>query len=353
MVNNNITGYKAKQRKTAFKSLPPTVRLIHIIVAAVIMLAVAGCHDSKPGTTATNTDLTERQVDSLRFARTHHYSQNYNFVVKADSISLLEQQPEEFLNRMITDTVTVYRHDHLVVADIRIIPSDSIDSVWVQVARDQTTFGWAREKALLKDVVPDDSISQFISTFSDTHLLIFLIVISLISAAYLMRTIFRRNAKIVHFNDISSFYPTLLAIIVASAATFYSSIQLFAPDAWQNFYFHPTLNPFNVAPLLSVFLISVWAMVIVGVAAVDVVRRSLPAGEALLYLCGLAGVCAINYIVFSLTTLYYIGYPLFAAYLYYAIRVYYKRARCAFICGNCGTPMRKKGRCPVCGTENY
>lgn len=327
--------------------------IVHVFIALTMVMMLAGCHDHKYESVGVQPNMTQRQLDSLRFARTHHYSQNYNFVVKADSLSLLEQQPEELLNGMVTDTVNVYRHDHLVVADIRIIPTDSIDSVWVQVARDQTTFGWAREKALLKDVVPDDPISQFISTFSDTHLLIFLIVISVIAVAYLMRTIFKRNAKIVHFNDINSFYPTLLAIIVASAATFYNSIQLFAPDAWQNFYFHPRLNPFSVTPLLSVFLISVWAMVIVAVAAIDVVRRTLPFGEALLYLCGLAGICAINYIVFSITTLYYIGYPLFAAYLYYAIRVYYKRSRCSFYCGKCGAPMHSKGRCPVCGAENY
>ena len=137
-----------------------------------------------------------------------------------------------------------------------------------------------------------------------------------------MRTIFRRNAKIVHFNDIASFYPTALALIVASSATLYASIQTFAPDMWQHFYFHPTLNPFSLPPLLSVFIVSVWAILIVGLACIDVVKSILPTGEALLYLCGLAGVCAVNYIVFSLSTLYYIGYPLYAAYLYFAIKRY-------------------------------
>ena len=42
-------------------------------------------------------------------------------------------------------------------------------------------------------------------------------------------------------------------------------------------------------------------------------------------LCGLAGVCAVNYIVFSVATLYYIGYPLFIAYAAFALRAYLRR----------------------------
>ena len=292
-----------------------------LLFIAVAALTAISCHRPEKPAAALGV-LTQKQADSVNFAINHHYSVNYNFVVKADSVNLLRQQPEEIVSRMAIDTVPIYRHDHIAVADIRIIPTDSIDSVWVQVARDQATFGWIHESTLLANVVPSDPISQFISTFSDVHLLIFLITISIISVAYLMRTIFRRNAKIVHFNDIASFYPTALALIVASSATLYASIQTFAPDMWQHFYFHPTLNPFSLPPLLSVFIMSVWAILIVGLACIDVVKSILPTGEALLYLCGLAGVCAVNYIVFSLSTLYYIGYPLYAAYLYFAIKRY-------------------------------
>ena len=321
------------------------------LIFMTCLLVFSGCNNKKNDLDEA-ADYTQEQLDSIRFAETHHYSENYNFVVKADSLLLVKQQPEEIINRMHTDTLAIYHHDHIAVAEIRIIPTDSVDSVWVQVARDQSTFGWTHEAGLLKAVVPSDPISQFISTFSDVHLLIFLIIISIISVAYLMRTIFRRNAKIVHFNDIPSFYPTLLAIIVASSATLYSSIQLFAPDTWQHFYYHPTLNPFNVPLILGIFLTSVWAMLIIGIAAVDVVRNILPTGEAMLYLCGLAGVCAVNYIVFSIATLYYIGYVMFAAYLYFAIRTYISRFRCVYVCGNCGARMKSKGRCPVCGAEN-
>ncbi len=294
------------------------------MLLAAIATLFAGCygnhHDGRlPSVSA------DVEADSTCFYETHHYGQNFNFVVKVDSLMLVRQQPVEILSRMHTDTITVYRGDHVAVAEIRVLPADSIDSVWVQIARDQETFGWLHESSLLPSVVPDDPISQFISTFSDVYLLIFLIVISVISVAYLMRTIFKRNARIVHFNDIPTFYPTALALTVAAAAVLYSSIRMFAQDTWQHFYFNPTLNPFIVPPALGIFLVSVWAMLIIGLATVDVVRGILPTGEALLYLCGLAGVCALNYIIFSITTLYYVGYPLFIAYAAFAVYVYVKR----------------------------
>lgn len=298
-------------------------RMTFMLLAAIATL-FAGCygnhHDGRLPSVPVGVE-----ADSTCFYETHHYGQNFNFVVKADSLMLVRQQPVEILSRMHTDTITVYRGDHVAVAEIRVLPADSIDSVWVQIARDQETFGWLHESSLLPSVVPDDPISQFISTFSDVYLLIFLIVISVISVAYLMRTIFKRNARIVHFNDIPTFYPTALALTVAAAAVLYSSIRMFAQDTWQHFYFNPTLNPFIVPPALGIFLVSVWAMLIIGLATVDVVRGILPTGEALLYLCRLAGVCALNYIIFSITTLYYVGYPLFIAYAAFAVYVYVKR----------------------------
>ena len=297
---------------------------IHIaivfVLAVVLTLCSCGKGISLRRAPITDTTLTEKQLDSLRFDREHHYSENYNFVVRADSLCLLKQLPEEALVGMPTDTLHLSKGDHLVVADIHVVPTDKVDSIWVQVAHDQFTFGWAHESELLPAVVPDDPISQFISFFSDTHYVIFIIVIILIAAAYIVRTSLRRNAKIVHFNDIASFYPTLLTLIVAASASFYASIQNFAPDTWRAFYFHPTLNPLMAPGLIAFFLVSVWAIIIVGLAAVDEVRKSLPFDEAVVYLFGLAGVCAGAYIVLSFTTLYFLGYPLLAAYFWFAIR---------------------------------
>lgn len=281
-----------------------------------------------------------------------HYGRNYNFVIKADSMAIIEQQPEEIVTFLPTDTLYVRHNDHIVVADKRILNNDTTDSVWVQVARDQETFGWVHESVLLKSVVPSDPISQFISTFSDKHLLIFLVIISVIASGYLLRRIMKKKAFIVHFNDIDSIYPTLLAITVAAAATFYSSIQLFDADSWQHFYFHPSLNPFSQPPIIGIFVGAVWAMLIMGMAALDEVKRLLPVSQAILYLGGLAAICAANYIIFSITTLYYIGFPLLVAYIGFALYRYIHYTACSYICGKCGKKMKRKGKCPHCGAEN-
>ena len=196
-------------------------------------------------------DLTEQQLDSISFYTTHHYTQNYNFLVRADSMPIIAQLPAEAISDMPVDTLVVYKADHLVVADITTVPADTIDSVWVKVARDQLTFGWIREHDLLQAVSPDDPISEFIDFFSDAHLLIFLALVVVVAAAYVFLKLMRRQAKLVHFNDIASFYPSLLCVLVAASAILYSSIQLFDPEKWRHFYYHPTLNPFAVPFLLG------------------------------------------------------------------------------------------------------
>ena len=297
-------------------------------------------------------DLTERQLDSISFYTTHHYTQNYNFQVRVDSIPLIVQLPVEAINEMPIDTLMVYRNDHIVVADITTVPVDTIDSIWVKVARDQQTFGWIHEHDMLLAVSPDDPISEFIDVFSDVHLLVFLTFVVAVVAAYIYRLQMRRQAHLVHFNDIASFYPTLLCLLVASSATLYSSIQLFGPEKWRHFYFNPTLNPFAVPLSLGLFLVSVWVILIVAIAVLDDVRRLLPFGEAVLYLLGLGATCAVAYIVFSVLTLYYIGYPLLVAYCVFALWSYFRRPRPRYQCGRCGGLLYHKGTCPHCGAMN-
>lgn len=297
-------------------------------------------------------DLTQQQLDSISFYTTHHYTQNYNFQVRVDSVPLIVQLPVEAINEMPIDTLMVYRNDHIVVADITTVPVDTIDSIWVKVARDQQTFGWIHEHDMLLAVSPDDPISEFIDVFSDVHLLVFLTFVVAVVAAYIYRRQMRRQAHLVHFNDIASFYPTLLCLLVASSATLYSSIQLFDPEKWRHFYFNPTLNPFAVPLSLGLFLVSVWVILIVAIAVLDDVRRLLPFGEAVLYLLGLGATCAVAYIVFSVLTLYYIGYPLLVAYCVFALWSYFRRPRPRYQCGRCGGLLYHKGTCPHCGAMN-
>ena len=297
-----------------------------------ISLLLCGCYNRGP-ITPDAWDLTAQQLDSISFYTTHHYTQNYNFVVTGDSLVVVAQQPDDMSvpdvvsielesigEEMKKDSITIRRNEHVVVADIKTVPSDSIDSVWVKVARDQLTFGWIHENELLSKVSPDDPISQFIDTFSGTHLLVLMAFCILTGAAYGLRRLMRKGCKIVHFDDIPSFYPTALCLLIASSAVLYSSIQLFGPETWRHFYYHPSLNPFALPFWLGVFISSVWAIIILGLATIDDVYHSLPLADAILYLVGLGAICAVVYVVFSITTLYYIGYPLLIAYFYFAIK---------------------------------
>lgn len=270
-------------------------------------------------------EYSNRQLDSISFSTTHHYTNKYNFLVFKDSLELMRQQPEEYISGLKVDTFAVEKNHLLVVTDIRMVPQDSIDSVWVQLATENNDFGWVRESKLLRRVVPDDPISEFIMTFSNVHLLIFLVVIVVITMAYLVRKVFHSNGKIVHFNDIDSPYPVTLVLLVSISAAFYGWIQSFEPEMWRHFYFHPSLNPFAVPHLLGVFLALVWVVLIVALACVDEVYHRLTFGEGLLYLGGLAGVCALDYIIFSVLSLYYIGYVLLFAYIYFAIKTYRRK----------------------------
>ena len=289
----------------------PRIRIY--ILLTLVALLLTGCYNHGQRTPDA-WDLTEQQLDSISFSTTHHYTQNYNFVVTTGSLPLADNLPD-----MAFDTMYVVRGERVVVAEITTVPTDSIDSVWVKVARDQVTQGWIRESELLKGVSPDDPISQFIDLFSNTHLLIFLALCVIVLAFYAMRRLFRRRAYIVHFNDIDSFYPTALCLLVAASATLYASIQMFGAESWRHFYYHPSLNPFALPVHLGIFVASVWALIIVGLATIDDVFHQLPATDAVLYLAGLSAVCAVDYVVFSIFTLYYVGYALFVAYVIFAI----------------------------------
>ena len=290
--------------------------------------------------------LTSCYKQETGFTATHHYNQNYNFVVKADSMVIYENP-----DTAIYDSIIVYRGDQLVVAEIKTISNDTIDSVWVKLARDQMSQGWTRECDLLNGVAPDDPISQFIDLFSNNHLLLFLALVVVVTASYGLRKLYRRDAYIVHFHDISSVLPTMLAVLVATSATVYATIQNFAPENWRHFYFHPTLNPFAVTPVIGLFVSLVWALIITGIAVVEDVMRRLPFGSAVLYLLGLAAICAVDYVVFSIFTLYYIGYVLLIAYIWFAVsRLRLVLAR--YVCGNCGKRIPGLGKCPHCGAVN-
>ncbi len=327
-------------------------KTVKYIVVALGLFLFTGCYQMSKRSVGGADGRTE-SADSVSAGTGKHYSKNYNFIVKADSIVLLRVQPEEKVSDFADiDTFPIYKNERLVVADFRVIPDDATDSVWVEVADTRAMFGWVHEGRLLEDTVPDDPISQFIDVFSSTHLYLFLTFLVVMAVIYIIVILRRKDAPFVHARDIASFYPTLLCLVTALAATLYTTIQRFAPDAWQEFYFNPTLNPFSTPVIMSLFLISVWAVIIIAIAAVDSVFRELPAGSAFLYTGSVGAVCVVNYIVFSLTTKWTAGYVLFLLYAAAALYRYFRYSFRPYECGKCGARLRRRGKCPFCGTVN-
>ena len=93
-------------------------------------------------------------------------------------------------------------------------------------------------------------------------------------------------------------------------------------------------------------------MIILAIAAVDDVIHKLPTADALLYLCGLVAVCGTNYVVFTISTLYYVGYLLLPAYVFFSLFRYRSHGYHRYICGNCGAELTHKGGCDKCGMMN-
>ena len=291
----------------------------------------------------------EEQSDSnLLQSFSPSYTLDYNFVVTSDSMLLLDG----IAGSVEGDTVVFYRGDRAVVADIQTVVSDSVDSVWVKLARDYSSQGWCHESYMLTCVSPDDPISLFIDMFSDVFMSVHVQCLALAVGIYVLWILFRRRAVMVHFRDIDSPFPMLLALLVAVSAVVYASVQVYYPDVWRHYYFNPSLNPFALPPCLSLLISLLWAIVIVLLASLDDIFHKLSFADGLVYVGGLAAMCVLNYVVFSVLTHYIIGYPLLAVYVFFAVRQYLRRGLKRYVCGNCGSRISRKGRCPECGAYN-
>lgn len=281
------------------------------------------------------------------------YAVNDNFLLSADSMLLQTQEP---LHNMpvdtLSDSIVLQRYDPLVVAQIVVIPEDSIDSVWVKVARDQFSQGWVHQSTFLESVVPDDPISEFIHLFSIRHLWYFVGLVFAVFLVMVWRYVRHMPFHVLYVRDISSFYPTLLTLTLSSSAILYASIQRLVPDTWVLYYYHPTLNPFDLPFILGLFIASIWLLVVLIIATLDEVFSLLPLGEAMLYLFTLSGVCVSCYLVFSLPALSWLGYLLYIVFSVALVWRYFTCFRPRYVCGHCGAKLHSKGRCSRCKAIN-
>ncbi|MFA6768579.1 MAG: hypothetical protein WCR86_09185 [Parabacteroides sp.] len=309
----------------------------------IFLLIFSSCEYSRPDLSSSK--MPQRAKDSLKYLYERHYTWNSNFKVIGDSI-FLKCLPIE--NRFIT----LHKGDRVVVADIAVHPKDSVDSVWVKLAHTQDMQGWVHEKNLIRYFVPTDIISQGIYYFSDTHLPAFIGVCTLFVFFYLIRRFRRSRLQLDDFRAIDLNYLFFLCILISFSATLYESMQVFLPQTWQHFYFNPTLSPFKVPFILSVFLISFWAILVAGLVAIEDLFRHLSPSAAIYYFFGLTTCCIFCYFFFILATQYYVGY----FFLIGLIIVFFKKMNRTGIykyrCGHCGRKLKSKGICPYCGVRN-
>ena len=67
---------------------------LSVCILGFMALLLSSCYHQEPETSDAWI-VTEEQMDSISFYTTHHYTQNYNFMVTADSLRLIVQQPSE------------------------------------------------------------------------------------------------------------------------------------------------------------------------------------------------------------------------------------------------------------------
>ena len=282
------------------------------------------------------------------------YAVGDNFELCVDSLKLQSSQP---LHNLPIDTLceqlSIYYGDPLVVAETLVIPEDSVDSVWVKLARDQYTMGWVHQQDFMRSVVPEDPISQFINFFSTNHLGLFGILFSVSLLALFYQIFSRKKPHVFFLRDILSPYPTFLLITLTASALLYAGIQHYVPETWLHYYYHPTLNPFGLPLILSLFLCSVWVLLVLTITTIDEVRRLLPFGEGVLYLLSLLGCCILCYLLFTFAALSPgVSYLLFALFVFVLILRYSRNSKPRFLCGSCGKRLKSLGKCPHCGAEN-
>ena len=312
----------------------------YILGVICLLLCVTACHYR----TSLSSVEKESSKDSVAaVVRERPYALNSNFRVTTDTL-WLHQLP-------LLDSIPVREGDELVVAEITARKEMEGDSVWVKVARDQETIGWVPERQLLSHIVPVDPISRCIHLFSNSHALPFFLVLAVFFLCFVYRALRRKQIKLIWLNDIDSVFPITLSWLMAAAATLYNSMQHFVPETWERYYYDPSLNPFDLPFVLGLFVLSVFLILLLGVALLDDLFHQTTMEVAFFYLLGLASCCIFLYIFFTYLWVY-LAYVAFIAYSVWCVRRLRKANSYPYACGACGAKMRSKGICPHCGALN-
>ena len=285
--------------------------------------------------------LTQSQADSLAFRLKHHYTNNFNFVVKADTLFLVPRDDE------MTDTCVVVYGDVIAVAKIK----ELNDTVWVKVARDQITMGWVAEDELLASTTPDDGISVVIDRLTGTRIIW---MSALVALGIIALLIYSRRQKLGRITINGSGEALVLMLMVLALALFYTYIQTYYPEFWQEYYFHPTLNPLILPGIMAVLLSVAWAVLVLYVAFIISVYHNFYFVPGVKFIFEITGISMLLYLAVSLTSTlagWYVALALAVIIAATSVYVYFRYLRYRYQCPKCGTLLRSKGVCPECGTR--
>lgn len=302
------------------------------IYALIIMLMAMIASCTSPSTShdkLSDWTLTQQQRDSILFSHYHHYNVGYNFMFDGDSVELRGTPGNApMVNEHSFFHSSIRRGQDFLVTEISRNPADSTaDSVWLRVGSDDILPGWIAEQTLLEHSTPLDPISRFIRFFSNTHMFAFVAITLLMAVILIYRVAKRRKTHMIHFNDVPSAYPTLFAVSIATSAMLYGAIQHLQPETWEEFYFHPTLNPLGQSFAISLFLASTWLTIILLLSVMFDLGEKLPLGEHINYLMLLIVWAGILYIVITLSAKIYLGYAVWFVYSCFAVGQYLRRRR--------------------------
>ena len=317
----------------AFDCRACMMRVLPLLCAALLLVGCMGGSDSGGVSPVEDTivnivdtaqiqpdsallDLTPQQVDSLVFRLTHHYSENFNFVVKADSLTLLPREGD-----LVQDTCRVFADDIIAVAAIQTLG----DTVWVKVAHDQQTMGWIAEQELLAGVAPDDPISEMLYWLQSWRGIWMSVLASIGLIAFFLHQRKSRQIELLRAEELDSPYPLLFIALVALMASLYASVQNFVPEFWQEYYYHPSLNPLILPPVMALLVVLMWLVIITFIAVCDEVYHHFYFLPGVAYLFELVGIAMIVYLAVSWITLFYVGYLLLPLLLYALVKQYRQR----------------------------
>lgn len=292
------------------------------------------------------------KVDTSGFRQRYHFWVNEEFLL-TDSLILRNVEQNSQVSQK-ADSLSLQQGVRVLVLNIeqRLVANN--DSLQVLISADYEHWGWVGADEFSQKILSTHWVSRLFWNFSQYRGWWLGLIVGCGLLFLLWRKMSQGRWQIVHFNDMKSFYPTLLCLVVSASALLYGSLREFTPNVWRVFFVDPTLNPFTYEHWsLQVFVGSLWLMGILVLAVIDDLRKHPGVINGVTYFLSLIGVCLLLYSWFSWSVRYYVGYVFLPIYYTFALYRHCCYNRSPYRCGHCGAAMQQVGKCAACGTFNH